>query len=60
MASILPKKTPTFECVNCDFITNNKKDLNRHFLTAKHIDASKCYENASEITPTKNYCVCGK
>ena len=60
MASILPKKTPTFECVNCEFITNNKKDLNRHFLTAKHIDASKCYENASEITPTKNYCVCGK
>jgi hypothetical protein len=60
MASILPKKTPTFECVNCDFITNNKKDLNRHFLTAKHIDASKCYENASEITHTKKYCVCGK
>jgi hypothetical protein len=60
MASILPKKTPNFECVNCDFITNNKKDLNRHFLTAKHIDASKCYINASEITHTKNYCVCGK
>ncbi len=60
MASILPKKTPTFECINCDFITNNKKDLNRHFLTAKHIDASKCYENASKITPTKNYCICGK
>jgi len=60
MASILPKKTPTFECINCEFITNNKKDLNRHFLTAKHIDASKCYENASKITPTKNYCICGK
>ena len=60
MASILPQKTPTFECINCDFINNNKKDLNRHFLTAKHIDASKCYENASKITPTKNYCICGK
>ena len=60
MASILPQKTPNYECSNCEFITSNKKDFNRHFLTAKHIDASKCYENASEITPTKKYCICGK
>jgi len=63
MASILPKKTPKYECVICNFITGNKKDYNRHVLTSKHLDASKCYKNANEKTqknPIKNICVCGK
>ena len=63
MASILPQKTPHFNCSKCNFITSNKKDFSRHLLTAKHLDASKCYENASELpdfTPIKNQCLCGK
>jgi hypothetical protein len=63
MASILPQKTPNFNCAKCNFITSNKKDFNRHLLTSKHLDASKCYKNASEIpekTPIKNHCLCGK
>ena len=32
-----PVKTPlTFICECCNFITSNKKDYNRHLLTAKH------------------------
>ena len=30
------KKTPLFSCDPCGFITNNKKDFNRHIITAKH------------------------
>jgi hypothetical protein len=63
MASILPQKNPIFTCLKCKFITSNKKDFNRHLLTAKHLDASKCYENANEKpekTHIKNICFCGK
>jgi hypothetical protein len=63
MASILPQKTQQFNCSKCNFITSNKKDFNRHLLTSKHLDASKCYENASEIlekTQIKKHCFCGR
>jgi hypothetical protein len=63
MASILPQKTQHFNCEKCNFKSDNKKDFNRHLLTSKHLDASKCYENASKIpenTPIKNICFCGK
>jgi hypothetical protein len=60
MASILPQKTPSFNCNNCNFITGNKKDLTRHLLTSKHKNASKCYKNASKLPIVKNNCVCGK
>ena len=31
-----PQKTPRFVCDICSFITNNKKDYNKHVLTPKH------------------------
>ena len=36
------KKSPQilankFECINCNYITNKKKDFNKHNLTNKHI-----------------------
>ena len=31
-----PLKIPSFYCVNCDYITNNKKDYNKHLTTSKH------------------------
>ena len=51
-----PKK---YDCEYCDFKCSNKKDYNRHILTAKH----KMLTNANEKTP-KNpkvfTCSCGK
>ena len=32
------QKNPKFNCDICDFITNNKKDYNRHITTAKHLN----------------------
>ena len=31
-----PLKIPSFDCINCDYITNNKKDYNKHLMTSKH------------------------
>ena len=31
-----PKKIPSLECKKCDYITNNKKDYNKHLSTSKH------------------------
>ena len=31
-----PKKPNLFECTSCNYITGNKKDYNRHLVTAKH------------------------
>lgn len=55
-----PQKTePKFFCNFCAFGTCNKKDFNRHLLTAKHIKN----ENIDNFTPKnpKSYrCECGK
>jgi hypothetical protein len=61
MASNLSPKIPKYICDNCEYITNNKKDFIKHLSTAKHFNASKCYENASknpQKSPDVNY-VCG-
>jgi hypothetical protein len=48
-----------FECINCDYITYNKKDYNRHILTQKHLKGvnGELKENFSiqEISP-KYHC----
>ena len=31
-----PKKSPSFLCVCCEYITGNKKDFTKHLLTPKH------------------------
>jgi hypothetical protein len=36
-----PNKKPQFCCENCDFITNNKKDFNKHLTTSKHMRNSQ-------------------
>ena len=33
----IEKNKSKFHCKNCDFITSNKKDYNRHLLTKKHL-----------------------
>ena len=60
MDSKKPQKNPkTFNCEKCNFTCSNKKDYNRHLLTAKH----KKIVNDSKFTPknpTSFICVCGK
>ena len=55
-----PKKPQRgYTCDSCDFICSNKKDFNRHLLTAKH----KILTNTYTITPKNPYsfeCDCGK
>ena len=60
MLSKKPQKNPkNFVCVKCDFNCSNKKDYNRHLLTAKH----KRLSNANEKNlknPLSYECICGK
>jgi hypothetical protein len=45
-----------FCCESCDYNTSNKKDYNKHLLTAKHAKAIECYTNAIQ----NFHCLCGK
>ena len=53
------QKYPKFYCEKCDFITNNKKDYNRHILTRKHLNVYNCLHESPKKTQ-KNICLCGK
>jgi hypothetical protein len=68
----LPQKIPKkFVCENCDFITSNKKDYNRHTETIKH-KHNCCQPNSTteQLLPPhppilypenpKFKCICGK
>lgn len=57
-----PKKYVSYECKNCDFITSNKKDYNRHVLTNKHkrIHDIEYDIKIPKISPTEFNCKCGK
>jgi hypothetical protein len=53
----LPIKAQTnYNCNDCDFNSSNKKDYNRHILTAKHLRII----NNTNFTPGEYQCVCGK
>jgi hypothetical protein len=58
-----PKKPLNFCCEKCDFNTCNKKDYNRHLLTAKHKNTYKLltntYTESAENTPNQFVCECG-
>ena len=57
-----PKKYVKYECINCDFISSNKKDYNRHILTNKHkrIHDIEYDKKKPKIVPTEFPCKCGK
>ena len=38
-----------YHCKFCDFLSSNKKDFNRHNLTAKHKKSAKCLENKKTV-----------
>jgi hypothetical protein len=41
METFFPKKSPKFFCTFCQTATNNKKDFDKHLLTAKHEKLTK-------------------
>jgi len=54
-------KNPTeYICNNCKYITQYKKDYNKHILTAKHIRITNNTNNVLIIPPKIFICICGK
>ena len=50
-----------FSCKNCNYITSNKYDYDKHILTRKHQMLTETNEISQEITQERNYdCLCGK
>ena len=39
-----------YECKVCDFVSSRKNDLERHYLTSKHKEATKKLQNTTEFT----------
>jgi hypothetical protein len=64
--SKLENKPHKFRCIYCDFTTCNKKDYNRHLLSAKHLNTAKILPNTDDLGPQKPQilntfiCECGK
>jgi hypothetical protein len=56
----LPKNPITYECKICSYITNNKKDYNKHLLTLKHNKLTENLQNENKILKQKYICKCGK
>lgn len=50
-----------FSCKNCNYITSNKYDYDKHILTRKHKMLTETNEISQEIIQERNYeCLCGK
>ena len=67
--SKMDKKNPNgmkFECITCNYYTNNRKDFNRHIKTKKHLLLSPSNPHFSNIKIAENNdlgkfkCICGK
>jgi hypothetical protein len=50
------KSSTIFNCEICDFYTSRKSQIERHFLTDKHLKLTNTYQNV----PQQNVCNCGK
>jgi hypothetical protein len=48
-----------FSCTACEYNTGNKKDYNKHLLTAKHLNRTTRTEKTPKLPNTYN-CNCGK
>jgi hypothetical protein len=55
-----PKNPKQYPCDNCNFKCSNKKDYNRHLLTAKHKMFTHVDANDDNKTPKAYVCDCGK
>lgn len=59
LGNFTPKYVPKYFCDNCDFKCCNKKDYNRHLLTAKH-KKNENTTNTTDFTPILPHCICGR
>jgi len=50
-SSEVPKSSVNFYCEKCDYNTCRKSQYERHILTPKHQNASKCYVLTSKKVP---------
>ena len=50
-----PKQNYIFNCINCNYKTNNRKDSNKHLSTLKHFKNNNTNKN-----PQSLICECGK
>ena len=59
METIIVQKLHKYSCNSCHIKTNNKKDFERHLVTAKHLRWSqgviKKPINKKELTKFRNY-----
>jgi hypothetical protein len=53
------KREHKYSCDICNFNSCNKKDFNRHILTAKHLRLANANENVN-VLPKLFSCECGK
>jgi len=61
MANDLPIFTHSkFNCTTCSFISSNKKDYNRHMMTAKHMRLINTNDNSQNLPLNAHTCICGK
>ena len=61
MANHLPNFTHSkFNCTTCNFISSNKKDYNRHMMTAKHLRLINANDNSQNLPLNAHTCICGK
>ena len=51
MTTISPQKIPKYSCEYCKYITNNKKDYNKHLSTLKHIKLNDSQLFTTEKSP---------
>ena len=52
------EKSRQFSCESCNYITDNKKDYNKHLQTIKHITLTNADEN-SQCKTNVHRCICG-
>ena len=48
MTTNSPQEIPKFNCVYCEYITNNKKDYSKHLSTLKHINMNEIQQLTTE------------
>ena len=53
---LMPKNAEIFECNNCDFKCSKKSNYDKHLLTLKHKNATKCYTNATDLEQKNAKC----
>ena len=53
---LMPENAKTYECKNCDFICCKKSNFDKHLLTRKHQNATKCYQNATYLKQKNAKC----